>query len=280
MSGKMVRAEAKSKRTVPQLKSTRPAAIKSERKLSESQKESEILSSRITRSNSAKSETLESKLKTKQCSLSNFSREEAKSKRFVPQPKNTRSEARSERKLSESQEESKKSSGITRSNSAKSETVESKPKQCSLSNSSRSNFSPKKLRSRLEKKNLNSHLSQCQPQSITEHTKRQSKNSSVSAVRFVKLNDFKVDSVVLAKQKYSIPWPARVLKIEKNQVFVYFFGDKRSGFVSKSEIYDFILSKNAIKLTLSARKKQRGYLTGISEIELLLGVPQEKSLLN
>lgn len=51
---------------------------------------------------------------------------------------------------------------------------------------------------------------------------------------FIKINDFKVDSIVLAKQLYSFPWPAKVLKIEKDRIFVYFFGDKRCGYVSKA----------------------------------------------
>lgn len=144
-------------------------------------------------------------------------------------------------------------------------------------------ISPKKLRSKSiqnKKNELNSHSSEFKPQNLPANTKTQSKNSSLSTVRFIKLNDYKVNSIVLAKQKYSTPWPARVLKIEKNQVFVYFFSDKRNGFVLREEIYDFILSGNAIKSSLSSKKKLRGYLTGIAEIEMLLNIPQEKSLLN
>lgn len=110
--------------------------------------------------------------------------------------------------------------------------------------------------------------------------KQQSKNSSISTIRFVKCNDFKVGSIVLAKQKYSIPWPSKVLEIESERVFVYFFGDKRSGYVSKIEIYDFIWSATAIKSSIISKKKPRSYTTGIMEVEMLIGIPSEKSLLN
>lgn len=110
--------------------------------------------------------------------------------------------------------------------------------------------------------------------------KSSSKQLTKTEFTFVKLNDFKIDCIVLARQKNSFPWPARVLNIEKNRTFVYFFGDKRSGHVANSEIYDFILSGIAIKSTLQSRKKFRGYLTGLAEVEMLLCIPSEQSLLN
>lgn len=36
-------------------------------------------------------------------------------------------------------------------------------------------------------------------------------------------------SIILAKQKYSCPWPATILNIENNKVLVHFFGDNRTG---------------------------------------------------
>lgn len=102
----------------------------------------------------------------------------------------------------------------------------------------------------------------------------------MSNVQFVKLSDFNVNSIVLAKQKYSIPWPSRVLKVEKERMFVYFFGDKRVGYVSKDEIYDFILSKSAIKSVIASPRKKQSYLTEIFEVQSLLGIPSDDFLLN
>lgn len=96
---------------------------------------------------------------------------------------------------------------------------------------------------------------------------------------YVKLLFFKENSIVLAKQKYSIPWPARVLKVEKDKVKVYFFGDKREGTVNSCEIYDFEKSVDAVKLATTSKKIPRGFVTGIREIELLLGVQSKNSII-
>lgn len=113
------------------------------------------------------------------------------------------------------------------------------------------------------------------------HAKSNEKNIVVERVDFIKLNEFKENSVVLAKQKYSQPWPARVVKITKKKVLVYFFGDRREGCVDSQEIYDFRKSAEALKLVLkSKQKKCDGYLAGIREIEMLLEISYEESLLN
>lgn len=157
---------------------------------------------------------------------------------------------------------------ISRSKSANSETVVSDESARSLLN-----FSPKSTRSKSEKIkdiHLNSDSNQSQK---NEQKKKQSENLTISRICYVKLSDFCVDSIVLAKQKYAVPWPAKVLEIKKDSVFVYFFGDKRNGYVKKSEIYDFILSANAIKNTLKSKRVQPTLLTGIREVQLLMGIP-------
>lgn len=118
------------------------------------------------------------------------------------------------------------------------------------------------------------------PANSDNKSKTQSKSLSVSKTQFVKLHDFKVNSIVLAKQKYSVPWPSRVLTIEKNRVLVHFFGDKRSGFVPKNEIYDFVLSLSALKSTIASKRNPRTYKLGITEVEMLMGITRENSLLN
>lgn len=143
------------------------------------------------------------------------------------------------------------------------------------------NFSPRKTRSKSEKiQSISFDLDSNQPKSsiVNEKKKQQTKICVLS--QFVKIVDFKVGSIVLAKQKYSVPWPSKVLKIEKERVFVLFFGDKRSGYVAKSEIYDFYLSAKAVKLLVESKKIPRTYCTGIAELEMLLGIPSGESLIN
>lgn len=88
------------------------------------------------------------------------------------------------------------------------------------------------------------------------------KQDLVKRVEFVKCAIHEINSIVLAKQKYSIPWPARVLNIEKRKVFVHFFGEKRDGFVDQAKIYDFVKSANAVKSIFLSKSRTRGYITG------------------
>lgn len=84
----------------------------------------------------------------------------------------------------------------------------------------------------------------------------------------------------MAKQKYSFPWPAKVLNIEKNKTLVHFFGDKRTGYVSSSEIYDYGKSFHALKSIVLSGKKPHAFFVGIREVELLLGLDGANSILN
>lgn len=102
----------------------------------------------------------------------------------------------------------------------------------------------------------------------------------VKRAEFVKKNISNVNDFVLAKQKYSLPWPARVLAIEKDKVQVFFFGDKRTGFVKSSELYDFTKSFFALRSIVLSKKKPAGYITGLTEVELLLGRNGANSILN
>lgn len=167
----------------------------------------------------------------------------------------------------------KSATRLTRSKSVYSEKVE-------FVENTLAKFSPKRTRSKSEK-NLNIQLiSEFNHREKSEQQKKQSQNLKISAARYIKQCDFSVNSIVLAKQKYSCPWPAKVVKIEREKVFVYFFGDKRSGYVKKSEIYNFILSVNAVIQTLASKKQQTTYSTGIREIEVLMGIDQENSVFN
>lgn len=107
------------------------------------------------------------------------------------------------------------------------------------------------------------------------------KNIVARRAEFFKLKDYKVNDIVLAKQAYSQPWPAQIVKIAKNRILVYFFGDRREGFVASQEIYDFRKSTEALKpIIKSKQRKVDGYLAGVREIEFLLGIPCEQSILN
>lgn len=99
-------------------------------------------------------------------------------------------------------------------------------------------------------------------------------------VIFIKLEKFEEDTICLAKQKYSCPWPARIIRIEKDKVLVHFFGDKRVGYVQSTEIYDFTKSSEAIRSINSGKKIPRGYTAGLLEVELLLGIDISQSVLN
>lgn len=140
-------------------------------------------------------------------------------------------------------------------------------------------FSPRKTRSKSEKiQSITYQTDSKHEQSAIVNEKKQQQTQISVRTQFVKISVFEVDQIVLAKQKYSLPWPAKVLQIEKERVFVYFFGDKRSGFVAKSEIYDFVLSAKAVKSVLESKKKQVSYVAGVILIEKLLGIPCDESI--
>lgn len=165
------------------------------------------------------------------------------------------------------------SSGMRSARNTRSESKENIPLQRPL---------PYNTRSKSKKNPKNSFFSESgerKQETLLTKAKTQNKCSTVSTIRFVKLNDFNVNSIVLAKQKYSVPWPAQVLSVEKKRVSVHFFGDRRRGFVSKQEIYDFILSTSAIKSIIASKKQHRSYYTGVAEVEHLIGIPSDKSLL-
>lgn len=99
-------------------------------------------------------------------------------------------------------------------------------------------------------------------------------------VNFIKLEKFEINTICLAKQKYSSPWPAQILEIEEDKILVHFFGDKRVGYVESTEVYDFIKSSGAIQSILFAKRKPRGYITGVVEVERLLKIDSAHSILN
>lgn len=179
---------------------------------------------------------------------------------------------------------------ITRSKSLQTQTVQKEnktsvqncftAKTCSKSETHTPIYNTREKSKRIKNIIINKNSKKQQQPNLDRKLKSQEKSLSVSNVQFVKLSDFKVNSIVLAKQKYSVPWPSRVLKVEKERVFVYFFGDKRCGYVSKGEIYDFILSKSAIKSVIASSRKKQSYLTGIVEVQSVLGIPSDDSLLN
>lgn len=144
-----------------------------------------------------------------------------------------------------------------------------------------SHISPRKTRSKSENiQSIDFHLDSKHQESVCLEDKKQQQTKICVRSEFVKTIDFKLFSIVLAKQKYSVPWPAKVLKIEKERVFVHFYGDNRSGYVHKSEIYDFLLSMKAVKTLLQSKKNPHTYRKGIREIEGVFGIPADKTLVH
>lgn len=155
--------------------------------------------------------------------------------------------------------------------------VVNRPKK---SNNIEKNYvSPRRMRSNTKK---NVSLNIFKPNVLIEvpHGMKKSIVKSSTCTVHVKSKNFTVNSIVLAKQKYSIPWPARVLKINSDSVYVYFFGDTREGFVDPSEIYDFANSTDSIRSVIRSNRKPRYYIDGILEAEQLLGIPKHISILN
>lgn len=141
-----------------------------------------------------------------------------------------------------------------------------------LKNTPRENLTRACKSRNIESIDLNNNSIEQTSQNLNIDLKAKLKSLIVVRNLFVKSSDFKIDSIVLAKQKYSIAWPAKIVRIEKQRVFVYFFGDKRCGYVQKEEIYDFISSIYGIKSQISSKNTPKSYSTGIAEVEILLGI--------
>lgn len=93
----------------------------------------------------------------------------------------------------------------------------------------------------------------------------------------VKLKEFEINDIVLAKQKYSCPWPARMKAINGKRVFVDFFGDNTHGHVDIDEIYSFCKNSETIKACANA-KKNTNYRKGVILAERLLNIPDHLSV--
>lgn len=110
---------------------------------------------------------------------------------------------------------------------------------------------------------------------VVETTKR-----IVKRAHFVQTKSFKASDIVLAKQKYSTPWPSKILDVRKGNVLVHFYGDKRQGLVESTEIYDYVKSLGALKQTLSAKNVRLALITGVCEVEDLMRIPRALSIIN
>lgn len=89
-----------------------------------------------------------------------------------------------------------------------------------------------------------------------------------------------IGKIVLSKQKYSIPWPSKILNIHKNFVEVHFFGDGRTGRVNINDVYEFENSIDEIKRCLGIPLYRKCYMKGVREAEYLLGIPESISITN
>lgn len=87
-----------------------------------------------------------------------------------------------------------------------------------------------------------------------------------------------VGHFVLAKQKYSVPWPSKISAVNKDSVHVYFFGDGRSGLVKKCDLYSVCDSKDIMIDCL--KRNITNYRKGIIEMEKIIGIPDNLSMTN
>lgn len=89
-----------------------------------------------------------------------------------------------------------------------------------------------------------------------------------------------VGQLVLAKQKYSVPWPSQILTVKKDSVHVYFFGDERCGLVQKCDLFSIADSRDIIINCLNRKNEIADYRKGIIQMERILGVPDSLSITN
>lgn len=87
-----------------------------------------------------------------------------------------------------------------------------------------------------------------------------------------------VGQLVLAKQKYSVPWPSRIIAVKKESVDVYFFGDGRSGPVKKCDL--FSVSDSTEIIVNCIKRNILNYRKSVIEMEKVSGVPEHLSILN
>lgn len=108
--------------------------------------------------------------------------------------------------------------------------------------------------------------------------KKTSKHRSVVAK--TKKNNFPIEvgprGLVMAKQKYSVPWPSRIVTVRKGYVDVYFFGDGRTGAVKIEDLSTIAESKNIILKCL--KRNITDYYKGIIEFERMSKVPDHLSI--
>lgn len=110
-------------------------------------------------------------------------------------------------------------------------------------------------------------------------TRTQSKSLSKTNTKSKKDKvPIQVGQNVLARQKYSVPWPSKILSIRAKYVDVYFYGDGRRGPVERAEIT--LISESNDVILKCLRKKIPNYLKGIIELERLTNVPDNLSITN
>lgn len=76
-----------------------------------------------------------------------------------------------------------------------------------------------------------------------------------------------------------VEWPARVIAVDGNSINVEFFGDRTTHTTTIKHTYDFHECFDIILNNLRGRKNPH-YRKAIKECELVLGVSDEKSILN
>lgn len=92
-----------------------------------------------------------------------------------------------------------------------------------------------------------------------------------------------VGQIVLFKLRGYCEWPALVTRIERNIIFVQFFGDQTTQKGKIEHFYSFEENHRLIIFNYTSKKNENQkalYKKAVKEAELVLGIPEGKSIMN
>lgn len=112
----------------------------------------------------------------------------------------------------------------------------------------------------------------------TRRANRTADKHSIMPKKNNKKISIEIGELVMARQKYSVPWPSRIVAVRKRNVDVYFYGDGRVGAVKKEDLSTIGESKAVIVSCL--KRNIHNYRKGIIEIERISLIPDHLSILN
>lgn len=92
--------------------------------------------------------------------------------------------------------------------------------------------------------------------------------------------ELKKGNLILAKMKGYDPWPARIIELNKCNMKCYFYGANNTGSVGRKHVIPFADAFETVRLICVGRKRHHiEFVKGIREIEILCGIPKQRSCL-